>query len=86
MSEDEDDLHMDFSSDNSGVDFSGGHDMTGFGPLLPTESERSLMERVRQELKIELKQVSYMLGVSIIYNMFFFFWNTFMFFLFIESF
>ena len=86
MSEDEDDLHMDFSSDNSGVDFNGGHDMTGFGPLLPTESERSLMERVRQELKIELKQVSYMLGVSIIYNMFFFFWNTFMFFLFIESF
>ena len=59
MSEDEDDLHMDFSSDNSGVDFSGGHDMTGFGPLLPTESERSLMERVRQELKLELKQVSY---------------------------
>lgn len=34
-----------------------GHDMVGFGPLLPTESERSLMERVRQELKIELKQV-----------------------------
>ena len=59
MSEDEDDLHMDFSSDNSGVDFSGGHDMTGFGPLLPTESERSLMERVRQELKLELKQVKY---------------------------
>jgi hypothetical protein len=57
MSEDEDDLPMDFSSDNSGVDFSGGHDMTGFGPLLPTESERSLMERVRQELKLELKQV-----------------------------
>ncbi|CAE5962354.1 unnamed protein product [Arabidopsis arenosa] len=56
MSEDEDDIQMDFSSDNSGVDFSGGHDMTGFGPLLPTESERSLMERVRQELKLELKQ------------------------------
>ncbi|KAI3948916.1 hypothetical protein MKW92_013595 [Papaver armeniacum] len=33
-----------------------GHDMTGFGPLLPTESERTLMERVREELKIELKQ------------------------------
>jgi hypothetical protein len=29
----------------------------GFGPLVPTESERSLMERVRQELKHELKQV-----------------------------
>lgn len=33
-----------------------GHDTTGFGPLVPTESERSLMERVRQELKYELKQ------------------------------
>lgn len=35
-----------------------GHDSMGFGPLVPTESERSLMERVRQELKHELKQVS----------------------------
>ncbi|KAM0045751.1 putative transcription factor Homeodomain-TALE-KNOX family [Helianthus debilis subsp. tardiflorus] len=33
-----------------------GHDSMGFGPLVPTESERSLMERVRQELKHELKQ------------------------------
>lgn len=32
------------------------HDSMGFGPLIPTESERSLMERVRQELKHELKQ------------------------------
>ncbi|GJY32872.1 hypothetical protein Tco_0417341 [Tanacetum coccineum] len=31
------------------------HDSMGFG--LPIESERSLMERVRQELKHELKQV-----------------------------
>ncbi|CAA2984897.1 homeobox protein knotted-1-like LET12 isoform X2 [Olea europaea var. sylvestris] len=31
-------------------------DNMGFGPLVPTESERSLMERVRQELKHELKQ------------------------------
>ena len=54
MSDDEDDLQMDFSLDQSSAD---GHDMMGFGPLLPTESERSLMERVRQELKIELKQV-----------------------------
>lgn len=55
MSDDEDDLHMDFSMmDQSGAE---GHDMMGFGPLLPTESERTLMERVRQELKIELKQV-----------------------------
>ncbi|PKA62453.1 Homeobox protein knotted-1-like 3 [Apostasia shenzhenica] len=30
-------------------------DTMGFGPLVPTESERSLMERVRQELKHELK-------------------------------
>jgi len=34
-----------------------GPDSMGFGPLVPTESERSLMERVRQELKQELKQV-----------------------------
>ncbi|XP_054810763.1 homeobox protein HD1-like [Prosopis cineraria] len=53
MSDDEDELAMDFSMDQSGVE---GHDIMGFGPLLPTESERSLMERVRQELKIELKQ------------------------------
>lgn len=57
MSDDEDDLQMDFSIDQSsgGAD---GHDLMGFGPLIPTESERSLMERVRQELKIELKQVT----------------------------
>ncbi|KAK0588202.1 hypothetical protein LWI29_035846 [Acer saccharum] len=53
MSDDEDELQMDFSLDQSGSDV---HDLMGFGPLLPTESERSLMERVRQELKIELKQ------------------------------
>ncbi|KAK4422704.1 Homeobox protein HD1 [Sesamum alatum] len=53
MSDDEDELQMDFSLDQSGAD---GHDLMGLGPLLPTESERSLMERVRQELKIELKQ------------------------------
>lgn len=33
-----------------------GPDSMGFGPLVPSESERSLMERVRQELKQELKQ------------------------------
>ncbi|KAF7806485.1 homeobox protein knotted-1-like LET12 isoform X2 [Senna tora] len=33
-----------------------GVDSLGFGPLVPTETERSLMERVRQELKHELKQ------------------------------
>ncbi|XP_042004003.1 homeobox protein knotted-1-like 3 [Salvia splendens] len=35
--------------------FEDGNDSMGFGPLIPTESERSLMERVRQELKHELK-------------------------------
>lgn len=55
MSDDEDEIPMDFRMDQSGSD--DGHDLMGFGPLLPTESERSLMERVRQELKIELKQV-----------------------------
>lgn len=34
-----------------------GTDSMGFGPLVPTESERSLIERVRQELKHELKHV-----------------------------
>jgi hypothetical protein len=53
MSDDEDELQMDFSLDQSGAE---GFDMMGFGPLLPTESERSLMDRVRQELKVELKQ------------------------------
>ncbi|XP_010272595.1 PREDICTED: homeobox protein HD1-like [Nelumbo nucifera] len=53
MSDDEDELQMDSALDQAGAD---GHDMMSFGPLLPTESERSLMERVRQELKIELKQ------------------------------
>ncbi|XP_042000056.1 homeobox protein knotted-1-like LET12 [Salvia splendens] len=33
-----------------------GGDNMGFGPLVPSETERSLMERVRQELKHELKQ------------------------------
>jgi hypothetical protein len=55
MSDDEDDqMHMDGALDMAG----DGSDMMGFGPLLPTESERSLMERVRQELKLELKQVT----------------------------
>eukprot|EP00249_Psilotum_nudum_P012416 c23774_g2_i1 orf=501-1931(-) len=32
------------------------HDSLGFGPLMPTETEKSLLQRVRQELKLELKQ------------------------------
>ncbi|WJX60346.1 Homeobox protein HD-1, variant 2 [Trifolium repens] len=57
MSDDEDEqMQMDYCLDNSQSGNGGDHDMMGLGPLLPTESERSLMERVRQELKIELKQ------------------------------
>jgi len=63
MSDDEDELQMDFSLDQSSAE---GHDMMGFGPLLPTESERSLMERVRQELKIELKQVILILNIYVL--------------------
>ncbi|CAK8539375.1 unnamed protein product [Lathyrus sativus] len=55
MSDDEDEqLQLDYCLENQSS--GGGDDMMGLGPLLPTESERSLMERVRQELKIELKQ------------------------------
>jgi hypothetical protein len=38
--------------------FDGGNDVSdgmGFGPLMLTEGERFLVERVRQELKHELK-------------------------------
>ncbi|XP_023537723.1 homeobox protein knotted-1-like 3 isoform X1 [Cucurbita pepo subsp. pepo] len=53
MSDDEED-----QIDSDAIMFDGcleGHDATGFGPLIPTESEKSLMERVRHELKHELK-------------------------------
>ncbi|XP_077238021.1 homeobox protein knotted-1-like 2 isoform X2 [Tasmannia lanceolata] len=54
MSDDDDDQA---DSDTNLYDGSlEGPDSMGFGPLIPTESERSLMERVRQELKHELKQ------------------------------
>ncbi|OIW09289.1 hypothetical protein TanjilG_01260 [Lupinus angustifolius] len=53
MSDDEDDQ---VESDANIFDVSlDGTDNMGFGPLVPTENERSLMERVRQELKHELK-------------------------------
>ena len=55
MSDDEDEQQVE--SDANMFDGGGGLDVLGFGPLVPTESERSLMERVRQELKHELKQV-----------------------------
>ncbi|CAA3027350.1 homeobox protein knotted-1-like LET12 isoform X1 [Olea europaea var. sylvestris] len=54
MSDDDDD-HAD-SETNLFDESLDGHESMGFGPLVPTESERSLMERVRQELKSELKQ------------------------------
>ncbi|KAK4274470.1 hypothetical protein QN277_017682 [Acacia crassicarpa] len=50
MSDDEEDQ---INSDGNIFD---GSDSMGFGPLVPTENERSLMERVRQELRHELKQ------------------------------
>ena len=55
MSDDDDDL-----VDGDANLFDGsleGPDPMGFGPLMLTDSEKSLMERVRQELKHELKQV-----------------------------
>ncbi|KAI4344233.1 hypothetical protein L6164_011483 [Bauhinia variegata] len=54
MSDDEDD-----QADSNVNLYDGsldGADSLGFGPLVPTESERSLMERVRHELKHDLKQ------------------------------
>lgn len=56
MSDDDDDDQVD--SETNLLDGSlDVPDSMGFGPLVPTDSERSLMERVRQELKHELKQV-----------------------------
>lgn len=55
MSDDNDDqLDSDMNFYDGSLD---GPDSMGFGPLIPTETERSLMERVREELKHELKQV-----------------------------
>ncbi|KAF2312995.1 hypothetical protein GH714_008636 [Hevea brasiliensis] len=51
--DDEDQVDSDANLFDPSLD---GSDAMGFGPLIPTESERSLMERVRQELKHELKQ------------------------------
>lgn len=54
MSDDDDDQ---VDSDTNLFDGSlEGPDNMGFGPLVLTESEKSLMERVRHELKHELKQ------------------------------
>ncbi|XP_027354711.1 homeobox protein knotted-1-like 3 isoform X2 [Abrus precatorius] len=54
MSDDEEDqVDSDANLFDGALD---GPDSMGFGPLIPTENERSLMERVRHELKHELKQ------------------------------
>lgn len=55
MSDGEDDYDSDYGVYEASID---PQDSGGFGPLVPTESERTLMERVRQELKYELKQVN----------------------------
>ncbi|KAI4376874.1 hypothetical protein MLD38_014583 [Melastoma candidum] len=54
MSDDEDEQAE--SDANLFDDRLDGMDALGFGPLTPTESERSLLERIRLELKHELKQ------------------------------
>lgn len=53
MSDDEDNP---VDSESNMFDGNEGSDGMGFGPLMLTEGERSLVERVRQELKHELKQ------------------------------
>ncbi|KAK8482518.1 hypothetical protein V6N13_031247 [Hibiscus sabdariffa] len=56
MSDDDDD-QLDSDADANLFDGSlEGPDSMGFGPLILTDSEKSLMERVRHELKHELKQ------------------------------
>ncbi|CAK8568576.1 unnamed protein product [Lathyrus sativus] len=56
MSEDEDEqVESDTNLFDGNLDGSD-NSMGGFGPLVLTENERSLMERVRHELKHELKQ------------------------------
>ncbi|KAK8602072.1 hypothetical protein V6N13_058267 [Hibiscus sabdariffa] len=50
MSDDEDEVVDSYTS------FFDGINSIGFGPLVSSETERSLMEQVRKELKHELKQ------------------------------
>ncbi|RRT49113.1 hypothetical protein B296_00049517 [Ensete ventricosum] len=56
MSDDDDDDDQADSETNMFDGCLDGSDGMGFGPLFLTESEKTLMERVRQELKHELKQ------------------------------
>ncbi|MCO5567085.1 hypothetical protein L7F22_020770 [Adiantum nelumboides] len=57
MSDDEEDRANTFVDNINSLDFLDGMDSLGLGPLLPSESERSLMERVRLELKSEIADV-----------------------------
>ncbi|CAH8360715.1 unnamed protein product [Eruca vesicaria subsp. sativa] len=57
MSDDEDDDNqVESEVDMFDETLDGSDCMMGFGPLVPTERERSLLERVKKELKHELKQ------------------------------
>ncbi|KAL0763620.1 hypothetical protein Bca101_079771 [Brassica carinata] len=58
MSDDDEDDNQVVESEVNMFDGSldGSDCMMGFGPLVPTERERSLVERVKKELKHELKQ------------------------------
>lgn len=55
MSDEDEEYDSDYGAYDRNMDY---HDSGGYGPLVPTETERTLMERVRQELKHELKQAS----------------------------
>ncbi|KAJ0262901.1 Homeobox protein knotted-1-like 5 [Hirschfeldia incana] len=54
--DDEDDNQVESEVDMLDGSLDGSDCMMGFGPLVPTERERSLLERVKKELKHELKQ------------------------------
>ncbi|XP_060210167.1 homeobox protein knotted-1-like LET12 [Lycium barbarum] len=56
MSDDEDDQAESETNCYNGILDGVDNTNSGFGPLVPTENERFLIERVRQELKHEFKQ------------------------------
>ncbi|ESQ53975.1 hypothetical protein EUTSA_v10025443mg [Eutrema salsugineum] len=56
MSDDEDGNQVESEVNMFDGSLDGSDCLMGFGPLVPTERERSLMERVKKELKHELKQ------------------------------
>jgi len=55
MSDGDEEYDSDYAAYDHNMDY---HDSGRYGPLVPTETERTLMERVRLELKNELKQAS----------------------------